>query len=355
MATFDVLLPVRNGFPYLAEAIDSIRNQTFPDWRLLILDHGSSDGSLQLAQKAQDNDSRINVFCFPDADGLAGLLNAGLEECDCRYMLRQDSDDISLANRMSVLAQRFRADPGFLAIGSDAVQIDKAGRQIGYHCMPKNPRAIAAGAFFYNPMLHPTVAVDFAAFNRHRAAYGRDMFNLAPETDNLSVKSLAEDYLLFGQMALLGPCANLGVPLVKYRRHGTSVGISNSSKQIELALRVSRFLADSFCTKKDLPKFDPRPFCTHAEYVFDFGESDYEDQFQVMATSLRQGLGDSVELRRELAFRWILATRNSARMATRYTWFTVQHTAAPNEWRTVRNWLLRGVRKGKYVYSGDND
>ena len=42
MATVDVLLPVRNGLPFLGEAIESIRTQTFTDWRLLILDHGSS-------------------------------------------------------------------------------------------------------------------------------------------------------------------------------------------------------------------------------------------------------------------------------------------------------------------------
>jgi glycosyltransferase involved in cell wall biosynthesis len=51
VAAIDVLTPVRNGMPFLAEAIDSIRRQTFFDWRLLVLDHGSADGSLELAQQ----------------------------------------------------------------------------------------------------------------------------------------------------------------------------------------------------------------------------------------------------------------------------------------------------------------
>jgi len=51
VAAIDVLMPVWNGMPFLAEAIDSIRRQTFSDWRLLVLDHGSVDGSLELAQQ----------------------------------------------------------------------------------------------------------------------------------------------------------------------------------------------------------------------------------------------------------------------------------------------------------------
>lgn len=49
MATFDVLLPVKNGIAFLAEALDSIVHQTFKDWRLIVLDHGSTDGSVELA------------------------------------------------------------------------------------------------------------------------------------------------------------------------------------------------------------------------------------------------------------------------------------------------------------------
>ena len=78
LAAIDVLLPVRNGLPFLGEAIDSILKQTFSDWRLLVLDHGSSDGSLELAQRYEDQDARIEVYSFPKAHGLAGLLNAGL-------------------------------------------------------------------------------------------------------------------------------------------------------------------------------------------------------------------------------------------------------------------------------------
>jgi glycosyltransferase involved in cell wall biosynthesis len=350
LATIDVLLPVQNALPFLGEAIDSIRAQTFYDWRMLILDHGSKDGSTALAQKYAELDKRIIFFSFPHADGLAELLNLGLERCDCRYVLRQDADDISVPGRMAKTSDLFFEHPDFLLIGGDALMIDGAGRQVGYLGVPSSPAAIRAACFFYNPMLHPTVAINFSALKQLGAVYGRDFMQAVPSENSLRVTRLAEDYFLFGQLALLGSCANISIPLVKYRRHGASIGISNSSSQIELALQVSRFLARSFTTKTELSQFDPAPFCNHAEYVFDLGLEDYSIQYEQMAAALRRGLGQSGELERELAFRWILAARKLPQMAARYFRFRSKYVATPSEGRTVRNWLLRRVRKGKYVY-----
>jgi glycosyltransferase involved in cell wall biosynthesis len=350
VATIDVLLPVRDALPFLGEAIDSIRNQTFSDWRLLILDDGSQDGSLELAQKYEEGDARIAVFSFPKADGLAALLNAGLEKCDCRYMLRQDADDISLPHRMSVVNESFDRKPDLFVVGGDLITIDSSGRQIEYVHLPGNPISITVAGFFYNPMRHPTIAANFAALRRHDAVYGKDILNSVPEAESMTVKHLAEDYFLFGQLALIGPCMNVNVPLVKYRKHGGSIGVLNAVPQTKLALQISRFLAKSFCAIKGLPEFDPAPFCNHADCVFDFRRRDYTREFERMAVALRLGLGPSSELDRELAFRWVLATRNSGLMAARLLQFHLEHGATAREWLTVRNWLLRGVRKGKYVY-----
>ena len=353
MAAIDVLLPVRNGIPFLGEAIDSIQNQTISDWRLLILDHGSSDGSLELSHKYADVEKRIKVFSFPNATGLAGLLNAGLERCDCRHVTRQDHDDISLPNRMETISGLFESNPGLLLAGGDAKVIDPVGNEIGYLRMPSSPAALSAASFFYNPILHPAVSLGFAALGRLGGRYGKDILNALPASQSVTVNSLAEDYSLFGQLALLGPCANINVPLIKYRRHGRSVGISNPIAQLELSLQISRFLAKSFCVMKGLEVFDPGPFCNHADYVFDFHLRDYSTQYAQMSDALRRGLGHSTELERELAFRWVLTTRSSVQMSRRYLQFEFQHSVTPTERRTVRNWLLRGVRNGKYVYRSD--
>jgi glycosyltransferase involved in cell wall biosynthesis len=344
------MMPVKNGLPFLVESIDSIRNQTFTDWRLLILDHGSTDGSLAFAHQQADCDGRISVSSHPEASGIAELRNIGLAKCDCRILMLQDADDVSFPNRMETLLSAFRAYPGMLVIGADAEVIDPQGNRIGYLDAPREPAAVAAASFFYFPIVHPASAADFSQLSRLGAAYGADIMGSVPAGDSVSVGTLAEDYILFGQLALLGPCTNLPVPLIRYRRHQTSTGVRSPKEQIGQALKISRFLAKSFCLKNGLEPFDPGPFCNHADHVFDFGARDHADQFRAMASALRRGLGPSRALERELAFREILATRDGGAMAVRFLRFLLGNRASPVERRTVRNWLLKDLRRGKYVY-----
>jgi glycosyltransferase involved in cell wall biosynthesis len=350
MAAIDVMMPVRNGLPFLPEAIDSIRNQTFSDWRLLVLDHGSTDGSRQLAEYYAEMDKRISVSSHPEAQGIAELRNIGLAKCDCRTLLLQDADDVSVPNRMEIVTQAFKAAPNMLVIGGDAVVIDSEGRRLGHLSVPREPAAVAAASFFYFPIVHPAAAANFPALMWLNAAYGQDVMGSLPPGESVTVGTLAEDYILFGQLALLGPCANIAAPLIRYRRHQKSTGIRNPQDQIAQALKISRFLAKSFCLKNGLQPFDPGPFCNHADHVFDFGASDYTDQFQTMAAALRRGMGPSPALERELAFREILATRESGKMALRFLRLLLGNGVSRVERRTVRNWLLKDLRQGKYVY-----
>ncbi len=350
MAAIDVLMPMRNAMPFLGEAINSIRRQTVRDWRLIVLDHGSVDGSLEFALRQAEMDRRIAVFSCPEAASLGVLRNIGLDKCDCRYLLLQDADDTSFVNRMEIITGAFETRPGLLAVGGDAVLVDAAGKRTGYLRRPADPATVAAAAFFYNPMLHPAIAVDFRALKDLGGAYGRDILKAVPECESITADHLAEDYILFGQLALLGPCANIPMPLIQYRRHANSVSIANPAAQIEVALAISRFLTNSFCRMNGLRPFDPAPFCNHGDYVFDGGRRDYSSEFAYMSAVLRCGLGDTPELARELAFRRVLATRNSREMSWRFLAFQLRHLTSPAERRTVRNWLLRDLRRGKFVY-----
>jgi len=350
LPAIDVLLPVRNGMPFVGKAIESVRNQTYSDWRLLVIDHGSSDDSLDTALAFQKIDKRISVYSCPDADSLGTLKNIGLEKCDSRYVLMQDADDISVGNRMELMIEAFGAAPGRLAVGGDAIVIDAEGRESGRLRAPYSPKAITSASFFYNPMVHPATTINLEAVRRLGAAYGIDFLNAVPQSESITVNRFAEDYIFFGQLALLGQCANIPVPLIKYRRHAGSVSIANHAAQIEASLRISRFLSKSFSRMNGMDEFDPGPFCSHADYVFDFQRPDYSPLFEHMARILSRGLGASSELSRELAFRRILATRRSGTMMYRFLQFQCRYGARPHERRTVRNWLLRNARRGKYVY-----
>jgi hypothetical protein len=352
MATFDVLLPVKDGMAFLAEAIDSIIAQTFHDWRLIVLDHGSTDGSVALAEAYAERDPRIIVRPFPDARGLSGLLNCGLDLCDCKYVLRQDADDVSLPERMAELAAAFEADAALVVVGSLGDVIDAQGNTIGQIDMPTGPNGIIAGALFRTPVCHPAAALRLDALQRIGAAsglpvrYGEDFIGALPAQRRLQVPSLAEDYFLFGQLALLAPCVNLDRKLIQYRWHGANVGATKHHAQMQVALDISRSLAESIALMHGIERCDPAPFCNHGERLFDIeGSTDFSEQYAVLEKTLRKLAPAGPELARELAFRRVLARRDRLTMAVRYGLFASLYQARPAESRTVRSWLLRGLQK----------
>ena len=124
MAKIDVLLPVKNGMDFLAESLDSVQAQTFQDWRLLVLDHGSTDGSLEMAAAYAARDPRIEVHPFPQAAGLSGLLNCGLDIANAEFVMRHDADDVCLPERMAITLAAFAAEPDCVAIGGQAEVMD---------------------------------------------------------------------------------------------------------------------------------------------------------------------------------------------------------------------------------------
>lgn len=101
MPSISVLLPNYNNAPFLKEAIDSILNQTFRDFELLIVDDGSTDNSVDIISSYTDK--RIKLIRKEANSGIVDALNIGLDNIVSKYMARMDGDDISVPNRLEKL------------------------------------------------------------------------------------------------------------------------------------------------------------------------------------------------------------------------------------------------------------
>src|ERR1700744_2452378 len=88
-----VLLPVYNGEKYLAEAVNSVLNQTLSSFELLLLDDGSTDGSRVLMESFVAADSRCRLLSWPNR-GIVATLNAGLDQARGTFIFRMDADDV---------------------------------------------------------------------------------------------------------------------------------------------------------------------------------------------------------------------------------------------------------------------
>ncbi|HZW13622.1 MAG TPA: glycosyltransferase family A protein [Noviherbaspirillum sp.] len=348
MSTFDVLLPVKNGMPYLPEAIDSIRKQTFRDWRLLVLDHGSNDGSVETVHAYAAKDPRIVLHYVPSAKGWSGLLNHGLERCDCRYVLQQDVDAFSMPDRMAVLLQALEKDPELVMAGSRGIVVDASSKPVGTIDVPTSHAGILSSMPFRTPVAHSTAAVRLTALHRIGARYGIDFVHALPPERRMEVPGLAEDYFLFGQLALAGKCINVERNLIERRYRSANVGSTRYVEQMRLALAISRYLAESLSIVRGggAPAFDPAPFCNHGQSLFAVeGKSNFLDEYEAMQAVMRRSIVASYERERELAFRRAIAVRTNARMAGRYFSFASRHGRREFEWRTVRSWALRHLRR----------
>jgi hypothetical protein len=231
-------------------------------------------------------------------------------------------------------------------LSGEVVMIDADGRRVGYLTRPISAEAVTAAVFFYCPIVHGAVAIDFPRFKTIGASYGVDFLRALPASESIVVSQYAEDYFSFGQLALMGLCRNIRKPLIKYRVHETSTSISKFQDQMRLSYSVSRFLSKSFCRMNNLPEFDPVPFSNHAGRAYRTDKKDLSSEFRNMSEILQRGLGSSPAVRRELAFRWVLATRRPASLLSRYAAFELTHCRNSAERGIVRNWLRDSIRSG---------
>lgn len=92
IAKVAVIVPVYNGEKYLAACISSLRNQTFPDLELWLVDDGSQDGSAKICDEAAEQDERIHVL-HKENEGLMATWIRGVKESKAPFLCFVDCDD----------------------------------------------------------------------------------------------------------------------------------------------------------------------------------------------------------------------------------------------------------------------
>lgn len=93
MPKVSVVLPTYNGSKYLAESIESIINQSFTDWELIIINDCSTDNTLEIANSYAEKDNRIKVFTNPENLKLPNSLNEGFKRATGEYWTWTSDDN----------------------------------------------------------------------------------------------------------------------------------------------------------------------------------------------------------------------------------------------------------------------
>jgi glycosyltransferase involved in cell wall biosynthesis len=174
MPAISVLLPFHEAASTLEEAVASIREQTFDEWELILVDDGSADGGRDLARGLALQDSRIRLIELPH-NGIVKALNTGLKAVAGNYVARMDADDLCLPER---LARQFAFLEGHPDIGLVSCHVEHcgdSGAQQGYAEYIRwinelvKPDAIRLQRFVESPFAHPSVMFRQELIKKHGA------------------------------------------------------------------------------------------------------------------------------------------------------------------------------------------
>lgn len=103
-----VIIPTYNRADLLPRAINSVLNQTFQDFELIIVDDGSTDNTKQVVQEFQNKDSRIKYIWQENSGGPAGPRNIGIRHSEGEYIAFLDSDDEWLLEKLEKQLKLFK-------------------------------------------------------------------------------------------------------------------------------------------------------------------------------------------------------------------------------------------------------
>lgn len=223
MPKVSVLMPVYNAERYLQEAIDSIINQTFTDWELIIINDGSTDGSETIIKAYTDK--RIRLVNNEQNLKLIKTLNNGIDLCQGEYIARMDADDIAMPDRLQIQVDFMDKHPDYIMSGTNAIVIDNKGDKTGIIRNLSDSDLLKINLLFSDPFIHPSMLIrrQILASNRFNEDYKH-----------------VEDYELWCRISSSGEITNIGQDLLKYRWHDCNVSVLHSAEQDRLKNRIIR-------------------------------------------------------------------------------------------------------------------
>jgi glycosyltransferase involved in cell wall biosynthesis len=151
-----VVLPVYNCDRYLDQAIQSIVDQTYANFELIIINDGSTDGSLEIIQRHMRADPRIRLI-DQENQGLIAALNNGILASRAEYIARMDGDDIAHPERFAKQMAFLEAHPEVALLGTGFELIDENSAVFNSVIMDETDAQLKQAIKVSNCFHHPTV------------------------------------------------------------------------------------------------------------------------------------------------------------------------------------------------------
>lgn len=202
-----VLMPVYNAERYVAQAVESILNQTFQDFELIIIDDGSTDRSLEVLQRYAAQDQRIHLTHSENC-GIAKTTNKMLSQAAGEFVALMDNDDIAFPDRLAQQVDLLKSQPNVVGVSGAVQFIDEQGRLLLTESpVPQDDQEIQSLLLsgYANNFPHPCAMLRRAA-----------LVEIGGYNEALVVAADLDMMLRIGEV---GKLMNLKQPILQYRVH----------------------------------------------------------------------------------------------------------------------------------------
>lgn len=205
------IMPAYRAEAHIREAIQSIQNQTYQNWELLIIQDLPDDGTEEIIRKTAAKDSRIRLVQNHARQGIAQSLNLGMRLADGEYIARMDADDLSHKRRFEEQVHFLNSHPQISLCGTWQHHFGQGREWI--HKTAVSPDRCRANLLFSCDLCHSTVMF------RRQDFIGRKLF--------YDPNYLAEDFELWSRAVGRLQFANLPKVLGEYRWDGNNITVRN--------------------------------------------------------------------------------------------------------------------------------
>jgi len=168
-------VPTFNRGPYLERCLRSILDQTYRRLECLVIDGGSTDGSVALLERLAAADSRLRFISEPD-QGEVDATNKGLDLARGDIIGIQASDDYYVADAVEKSVEFLLAHPEHIGVGADELFVDPSGKSLGRGAItyrgrlsPERIKRILVLRYLVSPVIHGT----FFGWRQRLARHGK--------------------------------------------------------------------------------------------------------------------------------------------------------------------------------------
>jgi hypothetical protein len=207
-----IILPTYNGQPYLREAVESVRAQTFTNWELIVIDDGSTDDSVSWLESLPE--PRLRILTSEHIAHRARLRNRGIDAARAQWIAFNDSDDRWMPKKLERQLEYHAARPDLQWSYTGRAVIDADGKP--FHHPQHKPWRPHSGRIVL-PLLAFEAQIALPSVLVRRSLLGR--------VGGFADQRWGEDYELWVRLAQAAECGLVDEPLVEIRAHpSTSAG-----------------------------------------------------------------------------------------------------------------------------------